>query len=95
LNNRTAARHFAAAGRYVIPFLPAYTVLSSLLGVAAHRSGSGLATKAPARKHGPKSPPKKVARLEANGKLNEGIQGAAIGAHREIEDRMQQGVSAA
>jgi hypothetical protein len=36
-----------------------------------------------------------VARLEANGKLNEGIQGAAIGAHREIEDRMQQGVSAA
>jgi len=44
-----------------------------------------------ARKHWTKWRPKKVARHEADGKLDEDIQGAAIGANREIEDLTQQG----
>lgn len=47
-----------------------------------------------ARKHWAQWLPKKVARLKAEGTLNEAIQGAALRAQREIADLMSQGYQA-
>jgi hypothetical protein len=95
LNNRIAARHCADPGRQVVP------LRAGVRGPIVAKARGGTSEWEWAR-HGGTRPQAQAevateegARFEANGMLNEGILGAAIGVHREIEDRMQQGVSAA